>query len=74
MPPLLDGLNHPVRGIQLVGDELLVLAVELFLVAGDLLIGAAKLETREVGVVEEDVIAVVDLLDDEVRNDVVVVA
>src|SRR6185436_16616624 len=32
---LLDGLDHPVRGIQLAGDELLVLALELLFVARD---------------------------------------
>src|SRR3954464_4686960 len=32
---LLDRLNHPVGGIQLVGDKLLALALELLLVARD---------------------------------------
>ena len=72
LPALLDRLDHPVRRVELAGDELLVLAVELLLVARDLLIGAAQLEAREIGVVEEDVIAAVDLVDDEIGNDVVV--
>jgi hypothetical protein len=35
---LFDGLNHPVRRIQLAGDEVLTLGIELLLVARDLLI------------------------------------
>src|SRR5690606_11415979 len=54
------------------GDELLVLAVELLLVAGDLLVRAAELEAREVAVVEEDAVLAVNLLDHEVRDDVIV--
>src|SRR5678816_1604152 len=69
---LLDRLNHPVRGVQFVGDELLALALELLLVARDLLIRATQLEARQVRVVEEDVVLAVDLLDDEVGDDVVV--
>ena len=42
LPALLDRLDHPVGGVQLVGDELLVLAVELLLVARDLLVGACS--------------------------------
>src|SRR6185312_7489458 len=72
LTPLLDRLDHPVRRIQLAGDELLVLTLELLLVPGDLLIRAAQLEARQVRVVQEDVIAAVDLLDDQVRDDVVV--
>src|SRR6185369_7874545 len=63
---------HPVGRVELVRDELLVLAVELLLVARDLLIRLAQLEAREVGVVQEDVILAVDLVDDEIGDDVVV--
>ena len=72
LPTLLDRLNHPVGGVELVRDELLVLAVELLLVARDLLIRPAQLEAREIGVVQEDVILAVDLVDDEIGDDVVV--
>ena len=48
------------------------LALELLLVARDLLVGAAQLEARQVRVVQKDVVLAVDLLDDEVRDDVVV--
>src|SRR5664279_603353 len=72
LPALLDRLNHPVRRVHLVGDELLVLAVELLLVARDLDVRSAQLESRDVRIVERDEIDAVDLVDDEIGDDVVV--
>src|SRR5437868_2292781 len=74
LPALLDRLNHPVGGIELVGDELLVLSIEFLLVAGDLLISAAQFQPWQVRIVQEDVVTVVNLLDDQIRDDVVVVS
>ena len=69
---LLDGLNHPVGAVHLGGDELAVLRGHLLLVAGDLLIGPAQPEPRHAGVVEEDLVAAADLVDDQVGDDVAV--
>src|SRR6185312_8216465 len=69
---LLDRLNHPVRRVELAGDELLVLTVELLLVARDVLVRLAQLEARKIGVVQKYVILLIDLVDDEIRNYVVV--
>ncbi len=74
LPALLDRLQHPVGVVQLVRDELLVLAFELRLIPGDLAVGARQPQTRKCGVVVEDDVVVVDLLDDEVGNDVVAFA
>src|ERR1700674_38553 len=71
---LLDGLDHPVCRVELVGDELLVLAVEFLFIARDLLVGPAQLESREIRIIQKDVIPVVDFFYDQVRDDVVVIA
>src|ERR1019366_5740833 len=72
VPPLLDGLDQPLRGVELVRDEFLVLALELLLVARDVLIDAAQLQSRQVAVVHEPQVRPVDLLDHHVRDHVVV--
>ena len=46
LPALLDRLDHPVGAVELGGDELLVLPVELLLVARDLLVRLAEVEPR----------------------------
>ena len=70
---LLDGLDHPVGAVHPLVDELLVLALELLLVARDVLIDLGNAQPRQAGVVQEDVVLAVNLVDDEVRDDVVVV-
>jgi hypothetical protein len=74
LPALLDRLDHPVGRVQLVGDELLVLAHELLLVLGDVAVGARQLQPRQARVVEEDEVLALDLLHDQVGDDVVVAA
>ena len=71
---LLDRLDHPVGGIELVGDELLVLTVELLFVPRDLLIRSTELESWQIRVVQEDMIPVIDLFDDQIGDDLVVIA
>src|SRR6266516_6252134 len=70
---LLDGLDHPLGAVEALVDELLVLALELFLVARDVQVRLGEPQARQPLVVEEHVVAVVDLLDDEVGADVLVV-
>src|SRR5690606_18006534 len=50
LTPLLDGLDHPVGGVELAGNEVLALAVKMLAVARQLLIGAAELEARQVAI------------------------
>src|SRR5260370_12534417 len=70
---LLDGLNHPVGAVEPLVDEFLALAVVLLLVTRDLLICLRNAQARQAAVVQENVVLVVDLFDDEIRNDVGVV-
>src|SRR5690606_5296907 len=72
LTPLLNGLDHPVRAVQLVGDELLVLCLVLRLGPSDLPVGPRQLQPRQRRIVQEDQVLAVDLLDDQVRDDVVV--
>ena len=51
----------------------LILPLEFLLVAGDFLVGLTELESRQVGVVEKDVVLAIDLVDDQIGYDVVVV-
>src|SRR5205809_2927580 len=69
---LLDGLDHPLRAVEPLVDEFLVLALELFLVARDVHVGLGEPQARQPLVVQEYVIAIVDLLDDEIGADVLV--
>ena len=60
------------RRIQLARDEVLALCVELLLVSGNLLIRSRQLEPRQIPVVKKNMIRLTDLVDHEIRDNVVV--
>ncbi len=70
LPPLLDRLDHPVGAVEALVDELLVLALVLPLVPRDVLVGLGDPQPWQPGVVQKDVVLVVDFLDHEVGDDV----
>src|SRR5207302_1137354 len=58
---LLDGLDHPVRAVHALVDEVLVLALEFLLVARNVLVGLRDPQPRQPGVVQEHLVLAVDL-------------
>ena len=67
---LLDRLHHPGGAVHPGGDEVLVLLRHPALLPGDVLIGARQAEPRHAGVVQEDLVAPLDPIDDQVGGDV----